>query len=97
MSAFFLEKTADDVDQVKQIIDKNNAAGGWLIFATHDVVVNPSQYGCSPKFFRDAVRYAVSSGARILPVISALDFILGEPSENSGAPAQAHEERGQTV
>ena len=36
--------------------------------ATHDVDDNPSPYGCTPGFFEEIVRYAVNSGAVILPV-----------------------------
>lgn len=75
MSAFFLEKTADNVDRVKEIIDRNVSARGWLILATHDVTADPSQYGCAPEFFRDVVLYAVASGARILPISDALEVI----------------------
>lgn len=96
LSAFFLEKTASNVDSVKEIIDKNNSAGGWLILATHDVAAGPSQYGCSPEFFRNVVRYAVSSGARILPVISALGLGLGRPTE-AGMLKSCTEERGPAV
>jgi peptidoglycan/xylan/chitin deacetylase (PgdA/CDA1 family) len=83
LSAFFLEKTADNVERVKEIIDKNNSVGGWLILATHDVTDSPSMYGCSTQFFKNVVRYAKSSGARILPVISALNFSLGRPQKFS--------------
>ena len=77
MSAFFLEKTADDVDPVKKIIDENVAACGWLILATHDVTERPSQYGCSPQIFKTVVKYAAKSGARIMTVSDALDFVRG--------------------
>ena len=41
---------------VRQLIDQNNAARGWLIFATHDVTPQPSRYGCCPDFFEQVVR-----------------------------------------
>ena len=75
LSAFFLEKAKDDIRTVRDMIDRNRAARGWLIFATHDVSSDPSPYGCSPEFFQDVVEYVVNSGARILPVIGALEAI----------------------
>lgn len=75
LSAFFLEKARDNIQAVRSIIDRNKDARGWLIFVTHDVSSDPSPYGCSREFFRDVVQYAVDSGARILPVIGALEAI----------------------
>jgi peptidoglycan/xylan/chitin deacetylase (PgdA/CDA1 family) len=75
LRAFFLEQSRDDAAAVKAIIDESCRAGGWLIFATHDVAENPTRFGCTPGFFRDVVRYAVASGATILPVAAALKRI----------------------
>ncbi len=75
LSAFFLEKVQGNLQPVKDIIDHNNRAKGWLIFATHDVTSQPSTYGCSPEFFQAVVQYAVESGARILPIAEAVEVI----------------------
>lgn len=75
LSAFFLEQSIHHPAAVREIIAANHAAGGWLIFATHDVTAAPSPYGCTPQFFREAVRLAVDSGARILPVSRAWDAV----------------------
>lgn len=71
LSAFFLEKKRDSPDVVHSLIEENSRKGGWLIFATHDVVDSPSPYGVKPPFFRDVVRASAESGAEILPVIKA--------------------------
>jgi len=78
LSAYFLEKSRNNIQAVKDVIDRNRVACGWLIFATHDVAGNPTPFGCSPEFFHDVVLYAVSSGAQIVPVIEALK-LLGVP------------------
>jgi hypothetical protein len=57
------------------LIDTNRADQGWLIFATHDVAKEPSRFGVTPEFFEDIVRYAEKSGARILPIVQALDVL----------------------
>jgi len=75
LSAFFLEKTRDNIQPVKDLIDHNRDARGWLILATHDVVDGPSPYGCTPEFFAEVVKYSIQSGATILPVVKALEFL----------------------
>jgi len=75
LSAYFLEKTRDNPESVKNLIDQNRFARGWLILATHDVSETPTPYGCTPKFFEDVVKYAANSGARILPVLQAWEAL----------------------
>ncbi len=75
LKAYFIEKSRDNPETVKEVIDQNSQAKGWLIFATHDISDNPSPYGCTPSLFNDIVKYSVDSGARILPVSRALDEI----------------------
>ncbi len=75
LSAFFLEKARDSIQAVRSMIDRNKDARGWLIFATHDISPHPSPYGCTPQFFDEVVRYAVASGAWILPVVRALESV----------------------
>ena len=79
LSAYFLEKSRDNIQAVKDIIDQNCQACGWLIFATHDVSENPTPFGCTPEFFGKVVEYAVGSGAQIVPVIGGLK-VLGVPA-----------------
>jgi len=80
LRAFFLEKSKENVNAVKEVIECNARARGWLIFATHDVCDHPTRFGCTPGFFEDVVRCASVSGARILPVGEAWDFIQGNES-----------------
>ncbi len=75
LAAFFLEKSRDDIQRVKNLIDRNQQAQGWLIFATHDIAQNPTPYGCTPDFFEEIVRYSVERGARVLPVARALEVV----------------------
>jgi peptidoglycan/xylan/chitin deacetylase (PgdA/CDA1 family) len=75
LSAYFLEKSGGEIQAVKDMIDRNREAGGWLIFATHDVTQNPSPFGCTPEFFEEVVRYSVNSNACVLPVARALETL----------------------
>ena len=75
LHAYFLEKSRDRPESIREIIDRNCAARGWLMFATHDIDERPSQFGCTPALFDKVVRWATDSGARILPVARALEEI----------------------
>jgi len=83
LSATFLEKNRDNPGAVKALIDENARRRGWLIFATHDVSGSPSPWGCTSNFFEQVVRWAVESGARILPVVRALEVLQGSSSEST--------------
>ena len=77
LSAYFLER-ARHPDSVKRMIDSNADAGGWLIFATHDVCETASPWGCTPAFFEDVVRYTSRSGNAVLPVCEAWKIVCGQ-------------------
>ena len=77
LSAYFLEQSRDNLPAVKDIIDRNCKARGWLILATHDVADSPTPYGCTPEFFASVVQHAVASGSRILPVAQGLEELSG--------------------
>jgi glycosyltransferase involved in cell wall biosynthesis/peptidoglycan/xylan/chitin deacetylase (PgdA/CDA1 family) len=82
LSAYFLEQSGGDRETVKRLIDENCRAGGWLVFATHDVCKDPTSWGCTPEFFEDIVRYSVTSGAQILPVFQAYEALRDEIAPN---------------
>jgi hypothetical protein len=78
LSAFFLEQCAHDPRAIERAIETNSQAGGWLVFATHDVTEKPSRFGVTPDFFRQAVATAARSGARVLPAAEALALLVSE-------------------
>jgi 3-hydroxyacyl-CoA dehydrogenase len=59
---------AEDIDVIMKMVDVSCARTGWLILNTHDIDERPSPYGCAPEFLEAAARYALDSGAEILPV-----------------------------
>ena len=81
LKAYFLEKSRDNVDVVKQMVDQCIESRGWLIFATHDISDTPTPYGCTPAFFEEIVRYSSNSGATILPVTKALNALVCPDTE----------------
>jgi peptidoglycan/xylan/chitin deacetylase (PgdA/CDA1 family) len=82
LRAYFLEKDRDHPETVRNLIEQNRQALGWLILATHDIRADPSPFGCTPDFFEDIVKCAVSSGARILPVIQAWEVLRASDPRN---------------
>jgi peptidoglycan/xylan/chitin deacetylase (PgdA/CDA1 family) len=86
--AFFLEQSRDRPEAIRQVIELNRAARGWLIFATHDITPRPSRFGCTPELFEQVVRWSLESGAQVLPVARA----LAELGKQPGAPAPARTE-----
>jgi peptidoglycan/xylan/chitin deacetylase (PgdA/CDA1 family) len=75
LHAFFLERSRDNFAAVRDIIEANVQARGWLIFATHDIDETPTRFGCTPSFFEQTVACAVNSGAQVVPVSQALELI----------------------
>jgi peptidoglycan/xylan/chitin deacetylase (PgdA/CDA1 family) len=73
----FIDKINNEtIETLKLKIDQNRKKRGWLIFSTHDVRDNPSRFGCTPEFFEGVMRYAVDSGAVILPVCEVYSSCL---------------------
>lgn len=71
LQAVFLEKNRDRLDAMKELIEANRRANGWLIFATHDIAESPTPFGCRPTFFDDIVKHVVECDSQILPVAKA--------------------------
>lgn len=94
LANFFLEQSRDDLSTIQRLIDLNSAARGWLILSTHDVCPNPTPYGCAPSLFAEVVRYAVASGAMILPVTRAWQSVTNgvRGHESPAAPASGKNE-----
>jgi peptidoglycan/xylan/chitin deacetylase (PgdA/CDA1 family) len=58
-----------DEREICQLIERNRARDGWLIFLTHDVAERPSPYGCTPQQLETVLAYAAAR-ATVLPVRS---------------------------
>jgi len=64
-----------DLNSARKLIAENHRQRGWLIFYTHDVRENPSDFGCTATEFESVVQAAAQSGAKILTIAQALDTI----------------------
>ncbi|WGD52284.1 polysaccharide deacetylase family protein [Bradyrhizobium sp. CB1650] len=61
-----------DTDDIDRYFDEAIDSGGWLIFYGHDVVDQPSPYGCTPALLRHALKAAQTRGMPIVTVAEAL-------------------------
>jgi peptidoglycan/xylan/chitin deacetylase (PgdA/CDA1 family) len=84
LKAFFIEQSRDNIRAIEEIIDANQRANGWLIFATHDVCESPTRFGCTPCLFEHVVDYAAKSGATVLPVYQAWQQISLHSDRSAG-------------
>lgn len=76
LKACFLDvRTGINMDSVGRLIDSNAESRGWLIFATHDLREDHSVYGCTPAFFHATVDLAARSGALLLPLGKACQYL----------------------
>lgn len=66
-----IESRKHDMGRVRALIDEAVARNGWLIFYTHDVEVNPSGFGCTPKDLEDVIQALCDAKIETLPVRDA--------------------------
>jgi peptidoglycan/xylan/chitin deacetylase (PgdA/CDA1 family) len=83
LNSHFLEMKLGGPDAALRAIAENHQQCGWLIFSTHDLSAQPTQWGWTPEWFEQVVRRAAESGARLLSVGNALEMILAESARHS--------------
>jgi peptidoglycan/xylan/chitin deacetylase (PgdA/CDA1 family) len=85
VKACFLDRRQNvDLAMARALIDHNAHARGWLVFATHDIVDNPSPFGCTTRFLSSVVEHAARSGALLLPVAEACHRVVASERGHSG-------------
>lgn len=72
LRSFFIEKSADCMTPINEVIDANIESSGWLIFSTHDISSTPTRFGCTPDFLNRIVERTLSKGCRVLSVAEVL-------------------------
>lgn len=60
----------------RALLEKAIDTKGWLIFYTHDISKNPSEYGCTPEEFSEIVELVSAMNVRVLPVKHALGYFM---------------------
>jgi len=83
LKSFFLEKSVHQPQLVRELIARNSAANGWLIFSTHDVSDTPTRFGCTPAFFEQVVSWCREAGAQITTITQGLSAVGGKPADRS--------------
>ena len=58
---------------------------GWLTLFTHDIRENPSEWGCTPEDFAQILDLIHNTGAIVLPIQEAINFLNDENSGRSHA------------
>lgn len=63
------------IKYIDEILKNFNKKGGWLIFYTHEVEDNYSQWGCSPKYFEKVVKKVTELNIPIRTIKESLQTI----------------------
>ncbi len=66
--------------QIDRAFEETARRKGWLIFYSHDVAVGPSDYGCSPRLLRHALKAAQGFGVKVETVKAAMTRIGAQVS-----------------
>jgi len=56
------------IENLKQLIQANARANGWLVLYTHDIAEEPSPYGCTPEYFEAVLLYVHESQTEVVPI-----------------------------
>lgn len=75
LDAWPLQNASIDRARIAALIAETVRTRGWLIFYSHDVAAQPSQYGVSPDLLEWAVSTAKSAGCVLANIADSLDLI----------------------
>jgi peptidoglycan/xylan/chitin deacetylase (PgdA/CDA1 family) len=64
-----------DFEGLQSQINALKNAPGWMTIFTHDVRENPSAFGCTPAQFRETLKAVKDSGAQVMTVAKAIDYL----------------------
>jgi len=64
-------------EDISNVIKEAVSSNAWLIFYTHDVAETPSNFGCTPLLFENAVKLAISTEAQVCPIDTAIKILDG--------------------
>jgi peptidoglycan/xylan/chitin deacetylase (PgdA/CDA1 family) len=57
------------------LIEQTRNKKGWLIFYTHDIRNDCSQWGCTPGYFEQVVKYCADRNIKVVTIEKGLDLI----------------------
>jgi peptidoglycan/xylan/chitin deacetylase (PgdA/CDA1 family) len=71
----------DQFAKAELLIAENDKQRGWLIFYTHDVRRDPSEWGCTPGLLDKTVELVLKKGFPVLPVGEVVDLATRSESQ----------------
>jgi len=63
------------LEYIYRKIEEAKKDGGWLIFYTHDVQDDPTEWGCSPPYFEAVVKKCKEANIKVLTINEAINHI----------------------
>lgn len=80
----FLDRhTNVDLLAVRDLVARNAARRGWLIFAAHDISQGSGPLSCDPVFLSSTLRLSIESGAKVVPVAAACELLRARSGSTS--------------
>ncbi|HLI21778.1 MAG TPA: hypothetical protein VKV32_11705, partial [Stellaceae bacterium] len=74
LKAIGLERDRPSLAEIQDWLDRAKERNAWLIFFTHDVPNQPSEYGCGVAAFARIVELVAKAAIKVLPVKNAAGF-----------------------
>lgn len=68
-----------DREQIARTVSKAARDRGWLVFMTHDIREDPTDWGCTPAQFDFALEQVRGAGIEILSMRAALGRVMHRP------------------
>jgi hypothetical protein len=81
LKAWPLENASIDRAKIVDLIGETMRTRGWLIFYSHDVAEQPSEFGVSPGLLEWAVSTAKRAGCALTTIADSLKLIHATASE----------------
>jgi peptidoglycan/xylan/chitin deacetylase (PgdA/CDA1 family) len=78
LDAWPLQNASIDRGKIAELIAETARTRGWLIFYSHDVADQPSQYGVTPDLLEWAAGTAAKAGCVLTSITDSLDLIRGQ-------------------
>jgi len=76
LRAIGIERRQHDIGQVRDLVAEAKDRNAWIIFFTHDVGPDPSDYGCTPQNLEDVITTLKDAGIETLPVKAAAAKVM---------------------
>lgn len=72
------------LERIRKLLSSVQESNGWLVFYTHDVSENPSDFGCTIDEFRALVEMVSETGITVMPIKHALGLVSFTQNDSDG-------------